>query len=281
MAQIVYIEERPFCFKDFLAFEYDGKEYTFKYGTIRNILSKLKKDDKIERIYQSLIAFYTLKGVKLGKSITLNRKEGHLTYTQKTFFEWLKSLPTQNPAIHDIRLQFSLKGIWKILSNSQNKLIEKKDEKYNKDITIVPLYQDNLKILATIHHTDTVSIILSCSNHPISIDEDGRIRLTSSLSRIQERLQVSVSGERIIPSPMVWTVDMWHFGTDLLYGYNGERFELKWEDALGVFRIYSKKNKEIRFEIQEYPRKPLIDSLQNQPSLSLEKLEILKQKYLK
>ena len=279
MGEIVFVEKRPFCFKDFLAFEYNGKGHSFKHGTIRNIFSRLKNEGKIERVYQSLLAFYTLKGVKLGKPITLNRKEDYVTHTQKTFFEWLKTLPTQNPAIHDVRLQFSLKGIWKIVSNIQNKLIEKKDEKYNKDITIVPLYQDNIKILTTIHHTDTISIILGCTNQPISIDEDGRMRLTCGLARIQERLQVLVDGGRFIPSPMDWTVDMWHFATDSLYGYNGKRFEMKWEYALGVFRIYSKK-KEIRFEIQEYPRATLGEALKNQPSLSLEKLKVLKLKYL-
>lgn len=145
----------------------------------------------------------------------------------------------------------------------------------------MPLYQDDIKILTTIHHTDTISVIVSCTNHPVSIDEDGRIRLTCCLSRIQERLQVLVDGARFIPSPMGWTVDMWHFAVDSSNGYNGKRFELKWEDALGAFRMYSKKSKEIRFEIQEYPNKPLIEALNNQSSLSLERLEILKHKYLK
>lgn len=281
MFEIVTLERRPFCFKDFLSFEYNGKEYSYKYGTIRNIFSMLKKEGKIERVYQSVLAFYTLAGFNLGKAITLNRKEDYLTSTQKTFFDWLKRLPTRNPAIHDVRLQFSLKGIWKILYYSQNRLIEKKDERFNKDISIVPLYQDNVKLLATIHHTDTVSIILSCTNHPIFIDEDGRIRITSCLSRIQERLLVLVYGGRIIPSPLDWTVNMWHFGVDSPYGYNGKRFELKWRDALGVFRIYSKKSKEIRFEIQEYPKKSLLEALNNHASVSLENLEVLKQVYLK
>jgi hypothetical protein len=241
MYEIMSIEERPFCFKDFLAFEYKGEDYCYKHGTIRNIFSKLKNEGKIERVYQSVLAFYTLKGFNLGKSITLNRKGDYLNYSQKTFYLWLKNLPTGNPAIHDVRLQFSLRGIWTIVSNSSNKLIEKKDEKYNKDITIVPLYQDNIEIQAIIHHTDTVSIIVSCTNHPISIDEFGRIRITSCLSRMHERLHVLVDGSRNVPSPMDWTVDMWHFGSDSLSGYNGKRFEMKWKDGLGVFRIYSKK----------------------------------------
>ena len=127
----------------------------------------------------------------------------------------------------------------------------KRDNKYNKDITIISLFQDNIKIQATIHHADTISIIVSCTNYPISIDEYGRMRLTSDLSRIQERMQMLVGEDRNIPSPMDWTVDIWHSGVDSLYGYGGKRFELKW-DTPDNFRIYPRKLSK-RFEIQEYP----------------------------
>ena len=75
MAIIVFTENRPFCYLDFLKFELNGQEYKFAHGTIRNIFSQLQKDGKIEFVYQSTQAFYTLKGVKLGKSITPNHGE--------------------------------------------------------------------------------------------------------------------------------------------------------------------------------------------------------------
>ncbi len=40
-------------------------------------------------------------------------------------------------------------------------------------------------------------------------------------------------------------------------------------------------SKETRSEIQEYLKKPLVEALNNQPIFSLEKLEVLKQVYLK
>ena len=64
---------------------------------------------------------------------------------------------------------------------------------------------------------------------------------------------------------MLWTVNKWHFGKDALTSYSGEKFEIVWEDSLKLFHIYSKEygNKKInvRNEVQEYPKKPLMDAL--------------------
>ena len=42
MAYIVYIEQRPFCYKDFLSCEVNGKSYSIPHGTFRN---KIINDD--------------------------------------------------------------------------------------------------------------------------------------------------------------------------------------------------------------------------------------------
>ena len=73
---IVFIEKRTFSFKDFLSFDYEGQQYKFEHGTIRNIFSELKKEGEIERAYRSGPTFYTLPGVKFGKSITVHHTEG-------------------------------------------------------------------------------------------------------------------------------------------------------------------------------------------------------------
>jgi hypothetical protein len=60
-------------------------------------------------------------------------------------------------------------------------------------------------------------------------------------------------------------VTMWHFRTDSLNEYTGERFEMTWEDGENVLlRIYTKdmnngneNETRIRKERQEYPRKRL------------------------
>jgi len=130
MAVIVFIEKRTFSYKDFLSFEYNSKEYKFEHGTIRNIFSKLKQEGKIERVYRSGPTFNTLKGCKFGKSITVNHTEGsaadyaHLSPKQRTFLQCLRVIPTDRPAIHDIRLSFTFKHLWPILSDSTSPLIK-------------------------------------------------------------------------------------------------------------------------------------------------------------
>jgi hypothetical protein len=142
-------------------------------------------------------------------------------------------------------------------------------------------------VKATVHNTDTVSVIVACTLNPIPIDMFGLVKLSSSLARVEDRLQLLVneynaasiqSGKQYlslklnsrIPNNMNWTVKMWHFGRDALTGYSGEKFEMTWEDSLNMFHhhIYSKeyegkrgkKIMKVRDEIQEYPNKPLNDA---------------------
>jgi hypothetical protein len=115
-------------------------------------------------------------------------------------------------------------------------------------------------------------------NH-IPIDLPRLVKLTSSLARIEDRLQLRVNGHNTamsqsekqhhlslihnskIPDHMNWTVKIWHFGQDGLTSYSGEKFDITWEDSLNVLHhIYSKdfkKTMKIRDEVQEYPNKSL------------------------
>jgi hypothetical protein len=190
------------------------------------------------------------------------------------------------PAIRNIRLSFTYKHLWSILSANASPLIKNKDVKNNKDITMQTIDLGDLEIKTTIHSTDTVSVIVGCSMAPISIDVLGLARLTSSLARVENRLQLLVNGHNAamsqsgkqqhlsltlnskIPGYMNWTVKMWHFGRDALTGYGGKQFEITWEEGLNAFHhhIYSKeyegkrgkkKIMKVRDEVQEYPNKPL------------------------
>jgi hypothetical protein len=150
------------------------------------------------------------------------------------------------PAIHDIRLSFTFKHLWSILSVSESPLIKSKDLKSNFDIILQDIELADQKIITTIHKTDTVSVIVGCSVLPIPIDLFELVRLTSSIARMEEILQLLVNEYNVgcaqngrqylslirnskIPNHMSWTVKMWHFGKDSLIGYSGEKFEMKWE----------------------------------------------------
>ena len=59
ISEIVYNEQRPVSFKDFLSFELNGQKYEYTHGYLRNLISKLFRQDKIEVVCKSPQAFYT------------------------------------------------------------------------------------------------------------------------------------------------------------------------------------------------------------------------------
>ena len=267
MQRIVLIEGRPFCFRDFLDFEVDGKRYKMKHGTIRNKISKLKKNDLIQLEYYSGPAFYSLKGV----SFTKPKREMTDNHTvvpnlsSVSSVSFIDNLPPGKKALHDIRFRFKVDNIWTTISNHS----ELEPNAKSKDISLEPLETHNLTIKTTIHHTDTVSIIVACSLHPVAVDANGVIRLSNALTRVEERLLRYIecaprplslsSASSPIPDHGSWIVTMWHFGSDSPSEYTGEKFETTWEDGEhALLRIYSKDMKDgngmkIRKERQEYP----------------------------
>jgi hypothetical protein len=115
---------------------------------------------------------------------------------------------------------------------------------------------------------------------PVAIDINGIIRLSNALTRVEERLSKlvddcldistddnSITHKVIIPAHNNWIVTLWHFGTDSLVRYAGEKFEVTWEVAENVLvRVYTKDLKEkgtrIRLERQEYPNKAFAEAVE-------------------
>jgi hypothetical protein len=211
MEHIVHVERRPFSSRDFLSFDLGGKSYRFKPGTIRNYFSKLRKEGKIETVYKTTNAYYTLKGVKVGKMMTpdhtwgtsittgtpfatrtkglshittLANRSGSLDYKQHRFLQFLLNIPMDIDGIHDVRLRFTAKGLYEILPmyNDFKYLIKKMDVKTNRDIVLHDLNFGDHIIKTTVHRTDTVSVIVSCSKTQIPIDIVGLAKLTGSLT---------------------------------------------------------------------------------------------------
>ena len=152
----------------------------------------------------------------------------------------------------------------------------------------------DLLVKATIHRTDTVSVVVGCSLNPVALDINGVIRLTNVLSVVEDRLSRLAEGSNvvkdstvidgsinslkdphwkvgIVPPHSEWIVTMWHFGADASVEYSGEKFSVTWETAENVLvRAYSKvmgDNKtRIRLERQEYPRITLADAIEQKIS---------------
>ena len=269
---IVQHEHRSFSYLDLLNFTSNGKTYSLKHGTIRNKLSMLQKQEIIELFYHSGIAFYTLKGVNLDR----RRKCNHMRVSHHYFHDLLRDLPLGQRCVHDIRLEFRAQFIWNVVSKHATLI-----NPYSKDISLPDWQFDGATIKTTIHRSNAVTIIVACSSTPIPLDFDGILRLSNCLSVAKEGIQRYVDrcctflghfeSFRIIPGHMNWNVLMWHFGADALTGYSGKTFCLTWKVAQNILiRVYTKKTGRrglrIRMEKQEYPRKRLVEIIQEKLS---------------
>jgi hypothetical protein len=287
MANIVHCENRPFSYRDFLAFEVNGQEYRMTHGTYRNKIVALKKEGKVELAYNAGTAFYTLKGKRFGKSMTSNHT-GVCNSKMDSFSRFICDLPTERAALHDIRLKFSVPNIWNRLSSTHHEFtINQK----NKDICIPTWKVDDLLVRVVIHKTDTISVIIACSLTPIPLSVGGIICLSTTLTRVEERLAILLINNGCIsdtqgfadtsstitrrsdrqlriPHHRLWLVTMWHFGTDALVEYTGEKFTFTWEESEHVLiRAYTKTMKDrktrMRLERQEYPNKTLPEIIED------------------
>jgi hypothetical protein len=278
---IVNIEFRPFSFKDLLHFEIEGQSYNPDYGTIRNKLSKFSKEGKMELCYIDTIAFYSLPGKKFGKDklmtdnttdiINYNNSKHELykAIRKHPIYNAVKDIVFGKMSLHDIHLSFKSDGLWKYLSN-----IEYYRQRTNPKNAISFGYhpiERFLSIKVFVQDTDTVNVIVRCSNNPIICDFDGIMRLSEALTRIEERLSAVVNEpnnktfnaeynprEIKIPNKDDWIITLWHLHRDSYEEYSGEKFQCCWKMAKNLFiRIYSKElklNKNIvRLEIQENP----------------------------
>jgi hypothetical protein len=150
------------------------------------------------------------------------------------------------PAIHDIRLSFSFNYLWSILAtrSPSSPLIKNIDTHSNKDITLYDIDLGDHVVKTTVHNTNTVSVIVACTVNPIPIDMLGLVKLSSSLARVEERMQSLVSKYNTtsiqsgrqqylslkfnskMTNHLSWTVKMWHFGQDALTSYSGQKFDM-------------------------------------------------------
>ena len=108
-----------------------------------------------------------------------------LSLTLLSSLSFIDSLPADKQALHDIRFRFRVDNIWTVISTNHPEL---EPNAKSKDISLEPLETHDLTIKTTIHHTDTVSVIVACSLNPIAADIKGLVRLSNALTRVGERL---------------------------------------------------------------------------------------------
>jgi hypothetical protein len=219
LAYLIFCEGRPGCWRDFQSFTVNAKEYSFKTGTIRNNLSKLKRLGLIEFVYRSTYAYYTVVGENRWKrnSMTLN----HTRVCKRDLADMIERMAFEIPAVHDIHLRFESQKIWQTLrvltlpvkptSNMSTKsripaglttmspiscphtMPVLATTPISRDLVLPKMtLERGMKGHITIHKTDTVSVILSCSESPLYLDIGGLVRLSCALARIEERLMMLI-----------------------------------------------------------------------------------------
>ena len=184
--EIVSNEHRPVSFLDFRpSFEIEGKEYYVKHGTLRNILSSLRRKRQIQIDYKTKQTFYTLPGTTFGRSKMMTPYHAGVpssSVDNDSIYRLIQNLPLGRNALHDIHLRFNVKDIWPVLSTTF------KIDSVSKDIRLPEWEIRDLSVKTTVHRTDTVSVVVGGSYHPIAVDFNGIIRLSNALTSVGERL---------------------------------------------------------------------------------------------
>jgi hypothetical protein len=288
--EIVSNQHRPVSLLDFLpSFEVEGNEYPITHGTLRNIFSRLRRTRQIQIAFKSKQTFYTLPGITFGRSKMMTRYHtgvlsSSFSSDNDSLYRLIQDLPIEKNALHDIHLRFNLEGIWSILSTTTSFKIDP----ISKDIRLPVWEIKDLTIKTTVHKTDTVSVVVGGSFHPIAVDINGTIRLSNALTSVEERLSNLIQESSIspatstrkqddgglVPDHMGWIVTMWHFGVDGLTEYTGEKFSCTWEVGQNaLIRAYTKDFRDgkthIRLERQEYPRRSLAHAIEEKLNTSL------------
>jgi hypothetical protein len=241
----------------------------------------------VEPEYNSGTAFHTLTGVHFGKRKKSERMTPLMTHnhmgvspvtdandviTKTPLYKSIQKLPPEQKALHDIHLKFQVPDIWNILASS-NKYTP---NPVSKDISLPYIITSNhLKICTIVHRTDTLTVSVACSFAPVAMDTDGLIRLSSALTRVEEKTSriVDECGNMLpggyeslpIPEHGKWIVTLWHFGTDS-QNYKelaADKYCVTWQEGQNVLgRVYNKKHRKRR-EIQERPNKPFADAIRD------------------
>jgi len=266
MIHIVYEEHTSFSHRNFLDL--------MKPKTFRNKISKLKKEGIVELDTKTPIAFYTLKGHRFGKAGTPNHTGVTISHNDP-IYNMIKNVPMNAACIHAIQLKFKAPDLYENFST--NTPFPKFEG--NKAIAIPSWIRNNSITKITINKNDTVTVIIGCSLDPIPLEYGGIIRFFTILASSEALLQglnimnhnYELVQNQSIPSYEKWIITRWDFGRDALVSYKGPKYEITVEKAQHIFvRIYVKdfaRNKRLRAEIIQCPRKTVFDAIQEKLNL--------------
>lgn len=267
LAFMVLSEGRPASYMDFVpCFEAQGKVYHIAHGTFHNIMAKMMKNGDIIPCYTSQMTFYSLPGHPFSRNAVTHYPRG----VSRDLLDRVRRLAFQERAIHDIHLTFTSHSLWGLVAATGRYT----QRAVSKDIAIDE-YRIGLAVVkVTLHHSDSVSVVISCSDNPIPLDAQGVLQFSEILIRTEERVSqviracceaLSIKNPPAIQGYRDWVITMWHFGRDSLTECTGKMYNVTWQVGMNTFHAYAKKfagaKVRHRVEIEETPRQPVQDVL--------------------
>jgi hypothetical protein len=157
----------------------------------------------VEVVERSPQAFYTLERVRFGNPMTRDHTGALIMQNRRHLsnhpvYRIIQNLPFGQRALHNIRLRFEVKRVYDTFSTRFKK------SPNSDDILLSRWTINDLEIIATVHSTDTVSIVIGCSYCPVAVDVNGVVRLSNALATTRERISNLANNTLSIPDHMLW-----------------------------------------------------------------------------
>ncbi len=214
-----------FCRKDFPEIEDDN--------VFRQRIYRLRKLGWIVTPIKGWLSHYRIRGEYVGKEKRTVTKEGMVVGTNMQ--EIINEASKQVPTIHDIKIKFSSKQLYKnaikkgMTPNPSNKGVFLDKQTLAKDIYAkIAIYPE------------IVTIDLSCTWEPIIYDMRGAQELLGHLNLLQYYLY-STFNTHDVPESLDWIVTHYHLNQDGQTEFSDVSFHRTISDMVGGFiRIYAK-----------------------------------------
>jgi hypothetical protein len=281
---VAYEERRGVTYVEFGFFEIEGHTYHFSYGHMRNAIAKFNRSGLILELgviagRKHFTVMYPPNGVKRGKLMTTDPRGVRLA--NNPLYRVLKDTLMNDPAIHDIHMRFTSRGLWTLMSSD----LRYPTREDNKAIILSKFHEDiRSEVNVVINRNDTVTVSIACSITPYQTNVDDLMRLSTLVGGVEQKLKMNLFevakehtdlGLPIVPESLSWRVTMLHLGRDGKYSYSGEKFDMTLGDATyGLFHIYAKdfdRKTKIRLEQCVTPDSSLMEVIRDK--LNLGKLD--------
>ncbi len=216
-----------------------------KTGTFRQRIRRLKEKGLIIPVIKGTFCHYKIKGENTGRTKRIVTHEGMGIGTNMQ--EIINEASKQIPSIHDIKMKFPSKQLYKNAIKNGAVVNPK-----NKGI-----FLDKIMLIKDIYakitiYPETVLVDLSCTWNPIIYDIRGAQELLGHLALFQYYLY-STFKTRDIPESLDWIVTYYHLNQDGQTIFLDESFHRTVSDMVGGFsRVYAKRfpDKSLRMRLE-------------------------------